>query len=180
VASRSISIEERIMFRRIGVASLTVAMMLGFAATGQADSGSIGIAHFRARLDSARSWKSSIIFSNVSGRDVQVTLKLYDQNGNAIGTGGFVPVIVTDGAVVSSNANNTSCTLPSGKSGAFIVGPTTTIGNDWWGHCALEWSSSTDDTQTVALVAQAFLSITPTSSGDQIFMPLVLTRPLPF
>jgi hypothetical protein len=178
--ARASPIRSTIMLTRTKTAVLVVAFILSSAAEGLADSGSAGIAHFHAKRTSVRTHQSSFFVSNVSSRDVQVTLKLYDQNGNLIGTGGFLPVITVAGALSSCNVSNTSCVLPAGTSGLFDVTPTTTVGVDWWGHGSIEWSSSVDDPQTSALMVQGFLVITPVSGGDQIQLPLVVTRPLPF
>jgi hypothetical protein len=167
------------MLIRAGKAALVATIVLGSAALGFADSGSNGLTTFKLKQTTTRSFTSSFLVSNVSSRDVQVTLKLYDQNGNPIGTGGFTPVVTIEGAGTSCNPSNTTCTLAAGKSTAFHVAPAV-VGNDWFGHGAIEWSSSVDDTQTTALVGSASTTITPTVSGDQIVIPITFTRPMPF
>jgi hypothetical protein len=153
-------------------------MMLGAPAQGWADGGALGVAFFRATQYSSLSITSSFIVSNVSPRGVQVTLKLYDYNGNSIGTGGFTPIITIDGSGTGCNGTNTTCTLAAGKSMIFQVAPTG-VGVDWWGHATIEWTSTTDDMQTTALVAQVGVTTTP-ASGGQLVVPSVLIGKQPF
>jgi hypothetical protein len=167
------------MFVRFVKTGIVLAILvLVSAADGFADSGSNGIV-YKIKNSATRAFTSSFVLSNVSSRDVQVTIKLYDQQGNSIGTGGFAPVVAIEGAGTGCTGSNTTCTLAAGKSMAFHVSAPV-VGNDWFGHGTIEWSSTTDDTQTTALVGWGSVTITPSGAGDQIVLPVPFTRPTPF
>jgi hypothetical protein len=168
------------VYKGIGLAGLIAAMMLGSPAQSWADGGALGVAYFRvSQSPGVRTITTSFIVTNVSPRDVQVTLKLYDYNGNSVGAGGFTPTITIEGPGTGCNGTNTTCTLAAGKSMIFQVGPPA-VAISWWGHGAIEWTSSTDDTQTTALVAQVGVTTTWLPAGNQMVVQSVLIGKQPF
>jgi hypothetical protein len=154
---------------------ITVGLLLcTLAAPAFANTGSAVITTMRVARNTGREIQSQFVISNISSRDVQVTLSLFDQNGDPIGAGTFLPVITTLGPFTSCNGTNTTCTLQAGKTAWFLVAaPAGTV--DWFGYGTLDWSTSVSDGQAVSLVATGFVSVI-NSTGTYLQTPVTITK----
>jgi hypothetical protein len=160
--------------------ALVCLIATSLATVASANGGSAVITYWRGyhNTTTARSVSSVVYVSNPSQRDVEVTLRLYDANGNAIGTPGFLIPVTASFGFTGCNATNNVCTLPAGKFGQFAIGNMS--GNmDGLGYGILEWSSSSPDSSPTALIAAGTIAYIETT-GEQTRMPLVITRDQPF
>jgi hypothetical protein len=155
-------------------------MVAGLVTVAAANGGSAVIPYWRAQHDmtTGRDVTSQVVVSNPSQRDVEVTLRLYDVNGNAIGTPGFLIPVSASLGFTGCNGTNNVCTLPAGKTGQFILG-TTTTNIDGSGYGILEWSSSSPDSSPTALIAGGTIAYLSTS-GELTRQAIVITRDQPF
>jgi hypothetical protein len=160
--------------------ALVCLMATSLATVASANGGSAVLTFWRAQHDTTtgRDIHTLVSVSNPSQRDVEVTLRLYDLNGNAIGTPGFLIPVAATGAFTGCNATNNVCTLAAGKTGVFAVGNTS--GNmDGQGYGIVEWSSSSPDAGPTALIAGGSISYTSVN-GELTRIPVVITRDQPF
>jgi hypothetical protein len=160
--------------------ALVCLMATSLATVASANGGSAVVTYWRAFYDvtTARKINSALLVSNPSQRDVEVTLRLYDANGNAIGTPGFLIPVSASHGFTGCNATNNVCTLPAGKMGQFVIGSSN--GNmDSLGYGMLEWSSSSPDSSPTALIAAGTILYVEVN-GEQTRMPMVITRDQPF
>jgi hypothetical protein len=171
---------ENIVNKFLCRSALVCLMATSLATVASANGGSAVLTFWRAHHNTTtgRDIHTLVSVSNPSQRDVEVTLRLYDQNGNAIGTPGFLIPVGGGGAFTGCNATGNVCTLTAGKTGVFVVG--NTLGNhDGQGYGILEWSSSSPDSSPTALIAGgsiAYLEV----GGPQTRVPVVITRDQPF
>jgi hypothetical protein len=166
------------LFQRI-LPSAVLLLMLTSAAL--ANSGAAVVTHWRVAYEpSGRNYATAISVSNVSTRDIVVTLRLYDLEGDPIGSSGFLPVIVASGQLTGCNSTNNSCTLPAGTSGTFGVIGSGSVSVDTYGHGAIEWSSSGTDNNPVALVASGQVSYAATGATVTPVRTIIITRDQPF
>jgi hypothetical protein len=160
--------------------ALVCLMAASLATVASANGGSAVIPYWRAHYNTttARTIGTQVIVSNPSQRDVEVTLRLYDSSGNAIGTPGFLIPVGTSLGFTGCNGTNNVCTLPAGKQGIFAVG-STTANQEGQGYGILEWSSSSPDSSPTALIAGGSIFFIE-ANGEQTRIPLVVTREQPF
>jgi hypothetical protein len=156
--------------------------LLSLAPIASANTGSAVIAHWRVLYRGTPSAyiASEVRLSNVTTQDVQVTLRLWDQDGNAVGaiTG---LAITAGGGLTSCNTTNNICTLPAGKSGVFELRHSiTTADYDVFGHGTLEWSSTGTDSASAALVADGYITYAITGEGGFSRHSMAITRNQPF
>lgn len=170
------------MFKRFALFMLGAIVLIGSPAPALANTGATSFAVFRVFDASVAGHTvkglTGLSVSNISAYDVVVTVRLYEQNGIAVGTTGFIPTITLEGGAISCNATNTSCTLPAGKTCLFTVSAPSP-GVDWFGHGAIEWTSMGTDPQTVALMANGQISVLDSVSGTYV-VPMIWTKPQPF
>jgi hypothetical protein len=154
-------------------------MAANLVTVASANSGSAVVTYWRAFYDTSngRKTNSAVIVSNPSHRDVEVTLRLYDANGNAIGTPGFLIPVTASLGFTGCNGTNNVCTLPAGKMGQFLIGGAANM--DSRGYGILEWSSSSPDSSPTALIAAGTIYYVE-ANGEETRMPMLITRDQPF
>lgn len=160
--------------------ALVCLMATSLATVASANGGSAVVTYWRAYYNTTttRTILTQVIVSNPSQRDVEVTLRLYDVNGNAIGTPGFLIPVGAGLGLTGCNGTNNVCTLAAGKTGVFTMGNTS--GNmDDQGYGILEWSSSSPDASPTALIASGS-TVYIEVGGAQTRIPVVITRAQPF
>jgi hypothetical protein len=169
--------------RRLMSALVLMLAVLGFTPVLSANTGSAVIAHwrvfYRPSTTPAGRINGEVRLSNVSAHDIQVTLRLWDQDGNTIGSITGL-AISAGGGLTSCNPTNNVCTLPAGKSGVFgLTHTVTTVDSDVFGHGTLEWSSGTDSVST-ALVADGQITYAIVGEGAFSRQSMLITRNQPF
>lgn len=158
---------------------LSLCLLLGASAPALASSGSSILVNYRIRQTSAQTSAVAWMVSNVSARDVTVTITLFDQNDTPVGTGTFLPSISISGPAGTCTGGNTSCVVPAGKSIQFVFTPAAS-GNDWFGHGRLEWSTSTPDSQPVAVLVTGYATNSPVpATGFSYVYPLIVAGSQP-